>query len=130
MAKVGEAFPSTYLKAEDLLGRRASVTISKVDIEKIGDDHKPVMYFLGKDKGLVLNRTNAGMVQDLLGTDEMDDWRGRTIVLYPTKTEYQGKRVACIRVEERLPPQGKTSAPAPPPQPAQEFQAGDEDVPF
>jgi hypothetical protein len=127
--RIGDAFPSTYLKAEDLQGRRATVTISKIEMERIGDDHKPVMYFVGKDKALVLNRTNAGMIQDLLGTDEMDQWRGRAIILYATKTEFQGKRVPCIRVEERLPAQVKMPVP-PSAEPPPEFQAGDDDVPF
>jgi hypothetical protein len=125
--RTGDAFPSTYLKAEDLQGRRATVTISKIEMERIGDDHKPVMYFVGKDKALVLNRTNAGMIQDLLGTDEMDQWRGRAIILYATKTEFQGKRVPCIRVEERLPAQVKMPSS---PEPPAEFHAADDDVPF
>jgi hypothetical protein len=102
--KIGAAFPSKYIKVEDLQGRRVTATIDSVTVEEIGQgddkDTKPVVYFFGKEKGLALNRTNAATLTDILGTDETDDWHGKRIVLYPDKTMFQGKRVACIRVAE------------------------------
>ena len=96
---INGAFPSTYLKAADLQGRRVTVAINTVKMEDIGGDHKPVVSFAGKDKGLVLNKTNANMIAEIAGTDETDDWKGVRIVLYPTKTDFQGKRVDAIRVD-------------------------------
>jgi hypothetical protein len=106
--KAGSMFPGSYLKAEDLGWKRVPVVIERVDIEKIGDDPKPVIHFVGKDRALVLNKTNASTITDVLGTDETDEWEGKRIVLYATKTEYQGKRVPCIRVAE-------PNVPTPPP---------------
>lgn len=97
--KVSQAFPSNYLKADDLDGRRPLVTIKVVHMEDIGDDHKPVAYFQGKDKGLVLNKTNAIAITEIAGTDEMDEWTGVLIRLYATKVDFQGRRVLAIRVE-------------------------------
>jgi hypothetical protein len=57
--KISEEFPSQYLKASDLGGRDIRVTMGRVEREKIGTDNKLVLYFKGKDKGLVLNKTNA-----------------------------------------------------------------------
>lgn len=95
---------STHLKAEELgAGKRLTVTIDHVEMEKVGDDHKPVMYFVGKQKGLALNKTNTNAITDILGTDESDDWTGARIVLYTTKVDYQGKRVLAIRVDEAKP---------------------------
>jgi hypothetical protein len=129
--KVGSAFPSTYLKADDLGGARPVVTIEKVAMEDLGDESKPIVYFRGKDKGLVLNRTNAASIAEILGTDEMDDWKNGQIQLFTTKVDFQGRRVLAIRVE--APPKGR-KPPAPPPPPASqseaEFQATDDDVPF
>jgi len=129
MPKVGEAFPSKWLKADDLQGRACVVTISRLASEDVGDDtEKPVLYFAGKAKGLVLNKTNANIIAEVLGTDEMNDWRGRAITLYPTRVEFQGKKVNAIRVQDVAPaaPQVPHRSPEPPP----EFQAEDSDIPF
>ena len=61
---INSAFPSNYLKAADLRGGRVTVAIDSVVIENIGDEDKPIVYFQGKEKGLVLNKTNANMVRD------------------------------------------------------------------
>lgn len=107
---IGSAFPSTYLKAADLQGRRVSVTIAGVRMEDIGGEHKPILSFVGKDKGLVLNKTNANMIAEITGSEETDEWEGQAIVLYPTKTDFQGKRVDAIRVDY---PSGVKAKPKP-----------------
>src|SRR3990167_10381571 len=97
--KVGEAFSGSYLKADTFVGRRVTVTVDRVETEQVGEDTKPVVYFQGKEKGLVLNKTNANMIAKVAGDDEMNNWAGVRIVLYGTKTDFQGKRVDAIRVE-------------------------------
>lgn len=100
---VDSAFPSKFLKASDLNGRRVVVIIREYRMESVGQDDtendKPVLYFKGKNKGLVLNRTNATSIAEILGQSEMEEWTGGKVVLYPTKTDFQGRRVACIRVD-------------------------------
>lgn len=96
---INGAFPSNYLKAADLQGRRVPVTIANVTMEDIGGDYKPVVKFQGKDKGMVLNKTNANMIAEISGSEETDEWSGVQIMLYPTKTDFQGKRVDAIRVD-------------------------------
>lgn len=102
--RVGQAFPSKFLKVEDLAGARVAVTIDRVEFEDVGQgdkkEEKPVIYFRGKKKGLVCNKTNAESITEITGTDEMDDWTGVAIVLHPDKTKYAGKTVACIRIAE------------------------------
>jgi len=139
--KTGEAFPSNFLKASDLQGRRIVVTIDHVGLEAVGRDkeQKPVCYFAGKDKGLVLNKTNANKITQLLGTDEMDDWQGGKVVLFGTMVEFGGEQVEGIRVAAVpvVRNTGARSAPPPPPPPVEEseppageFHASDDDVPF
>ena len=96
---ISSAFPSQFLKAADLQGKRVTVTIDKVVMEDIGGEPKPIVKFQGKDRGVVLNRTNSNMISEIAGTEETDDWKGVKVVLYPTKTDFQGKRVDCIRVD-------------------------------
>src|ERR1700722_20428048 len=94
--RVSAAFPSPYLKASDLQGRRIPVKILRVEMQELGDELKPVVYFEVKAKGLVLNKTNANTISAAYG-DEMEDWEGRETVLYETEVEYQGRRMPGIR---------------------------------
>lgn len=134
---IGSAFPGSYLKADELGDARPIVIIDKVKMEDIGDDHKPVLYFQGKEKGLVLNKTNANMISELAGTPETDEWSGVRIRLYRTKVDFQGKRVAAIRVEAapHNGAAGAAAAPAPvpappPPPPPARADYDDSDIPF
>lgn len=104
--KMSEAFPSKYLKAEDLKGQRIPVTISHVSMEDVGDDNaaqKPVLYFQGSQKGMVLNKTNANQLVYLYG-DDTDGWPGKQVELFTMMVEYQGRSVPGLRI---APPPGQ-----------------------
>jgi hypothetical protein len=94
--KVSEEFPSQYLKAADLQGREVRVVMQNIEREKIGTDNKLVLYFKGKDKGIVLNKTNAGTIGNGYG-DDTDDWYDQPLILFSVKTDFQGKVVDAIR---------------------------------
>lgn len=89
---------SEYLKAADLQGREIPVTISQVKFEKMDGKDRAVLFFLGKSKGLMLNKTNINNIVALYG-DETNDWNGREVTLFPTMVDYQGKSVEAIRVK-------------------------------
>lgn len=93
---INEVYPSKYLKADDLQGREVRVTMQAVEMEKIGDDNKPVLYFKGKDKGVVLNKTNASMIGSAYGT-ETDDWIDQPLILFSVMVDFQGKVAPAIR---------------------------------
>lgn len=95
--KIDELYPSRWIKASDLQGRQVNVVINKIVVEDLGDETKPVLYFRGKDRGLVLNRTNAGVIAAALG-DETDGWMGHTITLFPAKVSFSGRLVDAVRV--------------------------------
>lgn len=95
---ISQAFPSKYVSSADLQGRTVSVSISHVEMEEVGvGEHKPVLYFQGKQKGMVLNKTNASMLVTLFG-DNTDNWAGQPIELFSIHTEFQGKPVEGLRV--------------------------------
>ncbi len=131
--KIRMAFPGNYLKAADLQGKRVEVVIEQVDMEDIGGEEKPVVHFRGKEHGLVLNKTNANAIWELTGSDETNDWEDVSIVLFPSKTDFQGKQVDCIRIDPpNKKPSGKIghatkSKPEPQPQPSED---DDSEVPF
>lgn len=101
MPDIDKIFPSRYLKAADLDGREITVTIKDVKLENVGQtkDSRPVLYFRGTNKGLVLNVTNSKRIATMVGSKDTDDWEGHRIILYPTETEFQGDTVDCIRVK-------------------------------
>lgn len=99
--KGSQVFPSKYLKAQDIpQGQFAAVTIDRVQMEDVSGDgeDKPVIYFRGKNKGMVLNRTNWSSIADVYG-DESDNWSGQQVSLYQTTTQFQGKNTPCLRVQ-------------------------------
>ncbi len=98
MAKLTDLFPSRFVSAADLQGREAIATIDRVEIEKFDDDvQKPVVYFEGKTKGLVCNKTNAKSIE-LIAGDDTDNWPGAAIILFPMMVDFKGQVVEAIRV--------------------------------
>ncbi len=124
---VSDAFPSKYLKASDLNGRNVVVTISGARIEGIGQskDQKLVLSFSGKEKTFVCNKTNASTIAKLYGPDT-DTWIGKPITLTAREVEFQGEMVLSIRVSLQAPNQGARPAP----QPVQEEEIDDSNIPF
>jgi hypothetical protein len=95
--RISNAFPSTYLKAADLNGRTAKVVMESIRMEDIGSEQKPILYFQGKEKGLVLNKTNANNIAYAYG-EETDTWAGRPLELFEAMVDFQGRTVPAIRV--------------------------------
>jgi hypothetical protein len=113
MSSYKEKFPSKFLRAVDL-PKPILVTIEKVTDEEVGDDIKPVAHFHGEEKALGLNLTNCRSIEEIAGTDDVDGWEGKAIVLFKTQTDYQGRRVDCVRI--RAPKPG-AKLPEPEPEP-------------
>ena len=137
---INNAFPSKYLRAHHLNGQSAVVQITHVAIERVQQDERAVVYFLGKSKGLVLNKTNATAIAAIHGP-ETDLWAGRDIMLVSATTEFQGQSVPCIRIQPApeqpnggqkigaiVAPAGAAPPPAPP-TPAHQ-PISEDDIPF
>ena len=73
---------SKYLKAKDLQGRKVRLRINKVELVQFEDEGKtktkPVIFFDGKEKGMVLNGTNTDTLGHEFGYDS-DDWIGKEV---------------------------------------------------
>jgi len=111
-----KVFTSKWLRAADIEemagdSDTAIVTIDHVAMEEVGQDGqtKPIVYFRGVDAGLVLNKTNAVTLGQLLGK-ETDTWTGKMVGLFTTEVDFQGKQVLSIRVRLKAP---KITKPAP-----------------
>jgi hypothetical protein len=131
--KIGDVFPSNYLKASDLNGSAVPVTIDHVAIEPVGREKeaRPVIYFVGKSKGVVLNKTNARKIVEIAGSDDTEDWAGVQIVLFSAMVEFQGDTVESIRVKapSAKKPAARQSQPPPPPV-VDVPDISDDDIPF
>lgn len=133
MPNIHESFPSNYLKASDLRGRSVVVKIDRVGFEPVGQtkEMKPILYFVGKDKGVVLNKTNANKIIGLVGSPNTEDWAGFHIMLYPTETSFQGETVDCIRVKPAPAAAAGKRLAVPEPEPEPEPPPlDDSDIPF
>lgn len=107
MANINDIYGnSKSLKAEDLKGRAHKVTISQVDITEFKENgvakKKLVLTLVGKQKTLVLNKTNSRVIGKYYGED-FDAWAGKEIEIFPTETEFNGQLVDCIRVRVEPP---------------------------
>ena len=103
---------STYLKCADLQNKKVPVMIEKAELEEVGQDKKQmvVLYFskvggdiFPADRCFPLNVTNAQMMETLTQTDDYDKWFNCKIKLYPSKTDFKGQQVDCIRIEPPAP---------------------------
>ena len=97
--QISKAYPSKFISADDV-PRPITVTIDRVVMEKMQNPpDKPVVYFRGAQKGMVLNVTNGRRIAHFLG-DDTDRWAGLQIELYPDITDYMGDTTNCIRVRQ------------------------------
>ena len=98
-------FPSKYICAADLDGKTATVTIEAVKPEMMRmkdntQQKKYIVYFVGKEKALVLNKTNAYAIAEALHEKDAAKWVGCKVSIYPTTCSAFGATVDCIRVKE------------------------------
>ena len=106
-------FPSKWLAAADLDGQDKPVQIKQIiPSEEVGQskDKRPVLYFTGLEKGMVLNKTNAKRIAKLYGNNT-DEWIGKSITLYPSECDFGDETVPCLRVRPEAP---KVEPPAAP----------------
>lgn len=120
---ISEVRESRFLKKEDC---PLTLTIARVSQENVGlegkEDLRWVLLFNETEKGMIINTTNAQIMADNFGSDEMDDWAGKKVHLYNDKNVmFAGKRVGGIRVLD-------TSGQTPPnkPEPQEKYNGPDE----
>ena len=123
MPSFRDAFPSKWLKAADC-NPSLDLEIQSWGYEDVGTGtdvkRKPVIRFVERREGWVLNITNGNLIEALLGTDDMDKWVGARIRLVSTKVQFKDKLVDAIRVQPAPPrrPRPPTAPPASPASPA------------
>lgn len=109
MPDLSELYAGKYFKTEDLKGKPFKGIVTRVSVEKMTDGRaKAVIYFEGRDRGVVLNGTRHDVMCQLAKSKDTDDWIGAEVVVCAGVTSYQGKRTGCI--EFRAPAKKTTPA--------------------
>lgn len=102
-------FDREYIGAWDLPPNRdVTVTIERVKAGQLTTQggrtaKKPIVYFEKREKGFVLNKTNAKTIAGMYGNDTTK-WVGQRIAIYATTTSMGSETVECIRVRPKAPP--------------------------
>jgi hypothetical protein len=115
--KVSSAFPSEFLKSDDLggidggaMGKRAVIADLKPWEDQQGN-RKISMGFVNSSKRLLLNKTNARTLAKAYG-DETDEWVGKPVIIYVAMVQYMDEMVEGLRVRVPInPPQSRVAAP-------------------
>jgi len=121
---------SKFLKAQDIpVDRDTVVTIDRVVVEEMQDGgKKPVVYFRGAKKGLVLNLVNNNALIRIYGGDS-DGWTGQPIALYVDENvTFKGQSMPGLRVRRVQQQAGAAPAAAPQPQQQPQPQPGGEGI--
>jgi len=100
-------FDSEYLASWDL-DADTTVTISKVVAGEVNGNKggektkRPLVFFTGAKKAMVLNKTNGKLIAGMYGT-KTEDWIDKKITLYVAQCEAFKETVDCLRVRPGVP---------------------------
>lgn len=112
-----QAYTSPWLKASDLQGRAATVTIEKATVEEIRQqtgqkEARIVVAFAGKSKRLICNKTQALTLADLAKTEVFENWKGLVVTLEPATTRSGQDTINIRRPSATTTSTTKSSEPA------------------
>jgi hypothetical protein len=106
---VKNEFPSRFLKGEEITGKEVPVTIREVRRENVFSPQKNkkeavlVVYFQGKEKGVILKKQRALDLKTLSGSDDTDGWIGQTFRMFTEKKKTGEGVVDVIRFKDASP---------------------------
>lgn len=101
--KITEMFPSRYVRGVDLQGKSVTVTVAKIQLEKMRPNpqspeiQKYVLYTAEGKKGIVLSKTLANQIANTVGSEETDEWEGKKVTLIPVSVSVAGVQRVAIR---------------------------------
>lgn len=117
--KLNEVYSSSggFLKADDIGNNKPVVTIAGyTTTERDYNDGKGikkqiVLSFVGREKVLGLNFGNANDIAKLVGSDDVEEWIGKSIKLYVKNEKIGDALKDVIRIFPELPEQVPFTAP-------------------
>lgn len=103
------SFPSEYFGHQHMPanGDDLVVAIKDAKMERVqgqrGSEEKLIVYITADPEKWILNKTNGKLIEKALGTGLLDEWVGKKIQLYVTKTSSPEGMVDCVRVRDFAP---------------------------
>ncbi len=113
---ISEMFPSKYAKGEDLAGKSITLIIDRINQEQMHPQpnapavSKFVIYFKKAQRGIILSRTLAEQIAEILGSSDSDQWIDGKITIFPQPIKVAGKQRIAIRA--KMPVNGTDEPPA------------------
>jgi len=101
--QLNEIFPKRYASAEELQGKEVTLTIARVVPEKMRvgpkapEVQKFVVYFREARKGVVMGKSLAYQLAEVLGSEETNDWPGKVVTLAPVQMDVAGRKVLTFQ---------------------------------
>lgn len=113
--KLADLFPKKYLQAADLQGRAFTLTIQAIELRNMRTKEtnqvtgevkytmtdKPVVFFVGRKAGVVLNKTRTQQLAEALGIEDTEQARGKSVTLYASGNQLMFR--AAPKVEQKAP---------------------------
>jgi hypothetical protein len=98
---INQVYPRKYAIGQDIDGKEPTLAIRTVTLEQMGEAHdkKPVIWFIGAKKGVVLNKPMARTIADMYGP-ETDNWTGKYVTLYTEAVRAFGEDHCAIRAKK------------------------------
>lgn len=96
-----------YVGAHDLQpGQELKITIDSVSKEPVkGQDGKEEMCIVAKIRGaqkpIILNKTNCKLIAKVLDTPYIEEWAGKSVIIYAAKVKAFGEMVEALRVKNQ-----------------------------
>lgn len=99
-----------YIGAHDLQpGQELKITLDKVtnevvkcfDGKSIKEETCVVAHIKGTQKPMILNKTNCKIIARVLDTPYIEEWSGKSIVIYSAKVKAFGEMVEALRVKNQ-----------------------------
>lgn len=96
-----------YIGAHDLLpNQELPITIESVAVEKVKnsdgkDEDCVVARIKGAKKPMILNKTNMKIISKVLETPYVEQWAGKSIIIYSAKVKAFGEFVEALRVKNQ-----------------------------
>ena len=106
---VSKEFPSRFLKGDEIVGREVPVVIKEIRKENVysrqtnKNDQVLVVYFMGKERGVILKKERANDIKQIIGSDDTDNWLGRTVRMVTEKRKAGTGIYDVIRFKEPAP---------------------------
>ena len=104
---ITKEYPSRFLKGEEIADKEElHVKIKDVKKEQYfcpktnKKEQTLVVYFEGATKGVALGKQRAYDLKDATGSDDTDNWGGKTVTLYTEKKNAFGKINDVIRFKK------------------------------